>query len=233
MNDVNPDDSLNGIPNLGPARRAALEAAGVTTRAQLAGASGEQLVAMTGMARSLAEKTLEFVRHAAPVIPAPAPDAATHGAPERDEAVAPVPGDLPPAPEPEDGDPGVDAQANLEQQVVRAQTALSDLTRLVGDKSGAAFLREAERLSNLLDAFPGPLGVLRPKRVRRLAAEVEATAAQIELLARSKGRTGKKAQQRYAAILRDDRRVLEAKRGKVAVPKEKKAAGGKKPGRKK
>jgi predicted flap endonuclease-1-like 5' DNA nuclease len=61
------EDSLNGVPNVGPARRAALEAAGVTTRAQLARATVDQLVGMTGMARSLAERTLEFVRQNAVV----------------------------------------------------------------------------------------------------------------------------------------------------------------------
>jgi hypothetical protein len=277
VNNSSADDSLNGVPNIGPARRAALEAAGITTRAQLAHSSAEQLVSMTGMARSFAEKTLEFVRYAA--IPVAAEAAATDatGAPvapvdreaeERilpqwtevtppagDEAGAPVetapislaeaaaeapaPPDLPPALEPEDGKVDTDSRTTCERQVLRAQTALSDLTRLVGDKGGKEFLREAERLSNTLEALLAPstaAAALKPKRLRRLIAEVEATAAQVELLAEGEAKTGKKAQQRYAAILRDDRKVLEAKAGKAAEaapPAKKKTDGGKKPGKKK
>ena len=252
------DDTLNGIPNLGPARRAALEAAGVTTRTALAQASVEQLVGMTGMARSLAEKTLEFVRYSAPALAAPpATDAtlaplapADHDAEERaqppeafDAVTLPesAPGDF--LPTAEDGDPGANAAAGLEWQILRAQTALSDLTRLVGDKADAPFSREAARLSDVLDTVAGPLGALKPKRLRRLAAEVEATAAQIEMLAQSEAKTGKKSQRRYTAILRDDRKVLEAKSeklGKAAPPERKKTSarkktsdGGKKPRKKK
>ncbi len=241
------DDALNGVPNLGPARRASLEAAGVTTRTQLAQASAEQLVSMTGMARSLAEKTLEFVRLAAPpatdTLPAtdatlaplvPADRDAEERPPARDPAVPRTEETPPAATVP--GDAGEDARTNLERHVVRAQTALSDLTRLIGDKAGKAFSREAEQLSGLLDALPGPLGAFKPKRLRRLAAEVEATAAQIELLAEAEAKPGKKAQRRYTAILRDDREVLEAKITDAQVsapPPRKKMDGGKKPGKKK
>lgn len=245
METTDSDDSLNGVPNVGPARRAALEAAGVTTRSQLAQASAAQLVAMTGMARSLAEKTLEFVRLAAP--PAtdtlPATDAtlaplarADRDAEERARAPAVPRTEETPAAATVPGDVGEDARTNLERHVVRAQTALSDLTRLIGDKAGKAFSREAEQLSGLLDALPGPLGAFKPKRLRRLAAEVEATAAQIELLAEAEAKPGKKAQRRYTAILRDDREVLEAKITDAqvsALPPKKKTDGGKKPGKKK
>lgn len=259
-----PDDSLSGVPNIGPARRAALEAAGVTTRFGLAQASVDQLVGMTGMARSLAEKTLDWVRQAVTYVAAsagatdetlaplaPADEAAEERAfvsrdapaepelgtdldePDTDEAdplplaeavapsetpaslanataALPFPDELPPVTTPDDGDANVDVQTLLERQVLRAQTALSDLTRLVGERAGKDFEKQAERMAALLDSLPGRPGAIKSKRVRRLAAEVDATASQIEMLAQNEAKTGKKAQRAYAAILRDDRKLLEA-----------------------
>jgi hypothetical protein len=278
-----PEDSLNGVPNVGPARRAALEAAGVTTRAQLARATVDQLVGMTGMARSLAERTLEFVRQNAVVAaatnvgetaePALGGDGGDDELPSNDDVAAtdgqtppallfegdpdevvgddtgagdvalptdegapitlaeavgptdhpasvteaaadlPVPDELPPTLTAEDGDLDTDAQTDLERNVLRAQTALSDLTRLLGDKAGKEFTREAERTATLLDRLPGRPGALKRKQVRRLNAETEALAAQLELLVQGEAKRGKKAQKNYAAVLRDDRKFIEAKFG--------------------
>jgi hypothetical protein len=125
----------------------------------------------------------------------------------------PVPDELPPTLAAEDGDPDVDVQTDLERNVLRAQTALSDLTRLLGDKAGKEFTREAERTATLLDRLPGRPGALKRKQVRRLNAETEALAAQLELLVQGEAKRGKKAQKNYVAVLRDDRKFIEAKFG--------------------
>jgi len=237
-----PDDgnALIGIPNIGPARRAALEAAGVTTRAQLARASVDQLVGMTGMARGVAQKTLEFVRHTATaaltsaasayVEKQRAPDDSEHiridaapvagpGTVASSETPAslaemaaevPVPDELPPAVTPEDGDHGLDVQADIERLVLRAQTALSDLTRVLGDAGGKRRRNEANRLAALIDTLPGRSDVFKPKTGRRMSRRLEKITTALERLAKKEIAGDKRAQQRCREVLRDGRTELEA-----------------------
>ena len=67
------DDSLNNIPNLGPSRRTALEAAGITSRAAVARMTVDQLVSAVGIPRVTAEKVLTFLQeHTPETLPEPA-----------------------------------------------------------------------------------------------------------------------------------------------------------------
>ncbi|MES2460942.1 MAG: helix-hairpin-helix domain-containing protein [Armatimonadota bacterium] len=179
MEDETPDavtDALSNIPGIGPARKAALYAAGITTRAALAQASADQLISLTGMPRGQAEKALEAL-HAteSPGLSAPSPQIAP---PLEDEAMPTSPPPAPPvsasadAPAlPDDDQNPVTAERGmLDNAAFRAKTALSDATR-VWDLSELE--KPLARLAAALDSVSEKAeNVFRPKAAKRLTAQL-------------------------------------------------------------
>lgn len=177
-------DALSNIPGIGPARKAALYAAGITTREALAQASVEQIIRLTGMPRAQAEKALEALRTTeSPAFSAPSPQIAP---PLTDEAMpaAPIPvpaGDphteAPVLPD-EDQDPATEARGLLDNATFRARTALSDATR-VWDLP--RLTKSLERLAGVLDTVTEKATEeLRPKAAKRLTGQLTSFATWIE-----------------------------------------------------
>jgi hypothetical protein len=178
-------DALDNIPGIGPARKAALYAAGITTRAGLAQASVEQIISLTGMPRTQAEKALEAL-HAtdAPVLSAPSPQAEP---PLQDEAMpeAPAPSALtnveptgtPVLPD-DDHAPATAARGLLDNAAFRAKTSLSDATR-VWDLP--KLIKPLTKLAAALDAVTEQAAnTLRPKAAKRLQVRLEEFSAWVE-----------------------------------------------------
>lgn len=213
-------DSLSGIPGVGPSRKAALVAAGVTTRAALAQMSVEQLISLTGMPRAQAAAALDAVRKEEspqPALTAPAdeayPEAA--GRPDTDpkadrleateEAATP---ETPVLPD-EDQSPAVAARAVLDRAALRVKTALADATRVW---SLPKLNRPLARLIVTLDGVTTELAdTLRPKASRRLATRLDAVAAWIETeVAKEKPMTDKRRERLRERLRTDRQRVEEA-----------------------
>ncbi len=248
------DESLNNIAHLGPARRAALEAAGITTRSQLAQASVDQLVGVTGMPRSAAQKVLASLQgssspDAAPVpqeaplpeeLPPPGETVAAEAPPAEpppaeppaaearavEEAVVMLAPALPPAPQPEDGTETVDARAQLEKAVLRVDTALADATGGTPARKLAPELnRQLAKLAALVDELPRHAERLKPKRMRGVTARLQAVADRLRRFA-AMGSAGPKEQEKLRQEIREQRKKI-AEALAVAKPKNK-ASGGKK-----
>ncbi len=212
----NSDNSgdLNGIPGIGPARRAAFEAAGVLTRAALARMDVAQVVSVSGMGRAQAEAALRFVldasgdesvdvEAAAPVV-------------SGDEAFPPratmKAGDAAPAlPVPPDEDEDAltaEAQASeVERAMFAVRTALSDVTRVADD---ARLNRQLTRFDVLLNAMPVRTERLRPKAAREVAQKLTRLAARLERNAVRLATETKREREKRTARLRDR---LKAERG--------------------
>lgn len=186
MDDNNPTeavtDALSNIPGIGPARKAALYAAGIMTRAALAQASVEQLISLTGMPRAQAEKALEALQTAeASPLSDPSPQIAP---PLMDEAMPDTPLPIPagdPSPEQPvlpDDDPATETQGLLDNAAFRARTALSDATRVW---SLPRLTKSMERLAKALDTMTEQADeALRPSEAKRLTARLMALAEWIE-----------------------------------------------------
>lgn len=177
------DDSLLGIPFIGPVRRAALQAAGITTRAQLAQMSVEQLVGVTGMQRTMARRALDLLNPA--------------------ESVAPPTLD----PRPEDGSPAADGRTDLERAVLRLQIALSDVTRTADHPK---LSRQFVKLAALLDVLPRRAGgMLKPKQTRRVVERLHELAARLAELGATDF-TPLKEQEKIREEIRVQRKSIEA-----------------------
>ena len=177
------DDSLLGIPFIGPVRRAALQAAGITTRAQLAQMSVEQLVGVTGMQRSMARRALDLLNPA--------------------DAVAPPTLD----PQPEDGSPEADRGTDLERAILRLQIVLSDATRAAAYPK---LTRQFVKLAALLDVLPRRAGAaLKPKEIRRVVERLGAIASRLDGLAATDF-TPLKEQDKIREEVRVQRKSIEA-----------------------
>lgn len=195
-------EDLSGIPGVGPARRAALIAAGITTRAALARASVEQLVSMTGMARAQAERTLAVLRQdgesaAATTTPALSP------VPLTDEAL-PTEDGMPAAaeePAPAEERPLTD----LERAIFAARTALADVTRLL---TGPRLEKSLTRFATLLEALPARAAKLPARRQKRLMLRLRRITIRLERAVSRAGRMTEKREKRLRDRLREERRLL-------------------------
>jgi hypothetical protein len=201
---------LDGIPGLGPARRAALAAAGITSRADLVAATTDQLVSVTGMPRSQAERALAALKttRAAPEEALTAPAAALPEIPP-DEALpdengaAPLPDESEPtAPEPE---PSTD----LDRAIFKARTALSDATRLLAEASGLH--KSLEKLGVLLEGLSRRTEKLGAKRRTRLAERLDALTRRLErAAARSHEMTPERAKRLRERLKTERQAIAEA-----------------------
>lgn len=200
------DDSLNNIPNLGPARRTALEAAGITTRAQLAQAAVDQLIAVTGMPRSAAEKTWAFLH--------PDPVASSQDVPPAAEVLAAqsaldilVPVSL--APKEENGTHPVEKRAHLEAVLMQVDTALSDATRGTPPRSADSKLkRQLTKFAVLIDDLPGQVDQLKPKQVREMTKQLQAAKQSLSRFAATPPLPDKK-QEKAREAVREQRKKIE------------------------
>lgn len=216
-------DALSNIPGIGPARKAALYAAGITTRAALAQASVEQLISLTGLSRTQAEKALETLHTTdAPALSAPSPQIAP---PLADEAMPTVESDTKPA-EPDDvplvpdEDESADhsAQGLLDRAAFRTKTALSDATR-VWDLPKLS--KSMARLAAILDSLTER--DLRPKAAKRLAPRLEDLSAGIERGLANEKPPKEKKQTQIRERLKSERIEIETaiKLAKVKTPSSK------------
>lgn len=149
------NNDLAGIPGLGPVRRTALLAAGITGRAELRKSSADQIVAMTGMGRAPAERLVTFLAAAAEGKPTAVPSVAAGG----DEA---MPGAKKKAADKKEAAPpreAVDMDATdtdvseFDRVLFAARTALSDATRTFAgtERLQKPFVRLARRLDAIED----------------------------------------------------------------------------------
>ena len=155
-------DRLLGVPGLGPIRITALHAAGITTRAQLAQSSVEQLISMTGMPRTQAEKTLAAVRGTASVATTPPPPT---------DELMPTPGILGESadrPEPTDPEPDLPPASDLDRALLTARTALSDATRHF-----PALDRPLIKFAIRLEKLPRQAAGLTEKKQAKIAARLD------------------------------------------------------------
>jgi len=221
---------LSGIPGVGPARRAAFEAAGVSTRAALARMDAVQIVSVSGMGRAQAEAALAFVQGAlaeANEVTEAAPSTSDDG----DEAFPPAAtgdgGDTPP-PSPEKNEDALPAEAQasrVERAIFAARTALSDVTRIADD---ARLTRQLTRLAVLLDETPARAERLRPKAAREVAENLARLAARLERNAVRLATETKREREKRTVRLRDrlktDRQTLVALLGTDKKPARRRAA---------
>ncbi len=169
MNEPTTSD-LSGVSGLGPVRRRLLSEAGITTRAELARATAEQIVSITGMPLSLAEQVARSVATAAdPPNRGTAPD----HAPETD---------TPPPPGGEESlAPGEDAPrtTRLERAALRARAAIADASRHAGE--GSKLSETLSRFARLADELPGRVTPeTRGGVVKRLTERVEGITERLE-----------------------------------------------------
>ena len=162
---------LVGVPGLGPVRRAALLAAGVTNRADLARASVEQIVSMTGMGRKQADDVRAFVQaDGARQVAKPAPSIAADEAMPEEAAPFPAPSDEPAAEQDDDGEAVDTVVSEFDRVLFAARTALSDASRTwaSGERLQKPFVRLARRLDTAEDKNnKGTLTSGRRKRIQR------------------------------------------------------------------
>jgi len=236
---------LAGIPGVGTARRALLVAAGIGTREELARASVEQVVSITGMPRAAAERALRSLTETAEAVP-PSDEAlpgTTAGVAVASTPAAPAvpapdvlaPGLGAPAPEEEQ----VAAPSALERAVFAARTAVSDVTRLSPDRPRLD--RSLTRFAAVLDALVHRLPKLRPGVQRRITRRLERLTARLERITARTGDAGGAAPsrplgprraERLRERLRAERRDIVAlarlaptPAGRKATPKRSKRAG--------
>jgi hypothetical protein len=207
-------DALGSIPGIGPARKAALFAAGITTRAALAQASVEQIISVTGMPRTQAEKALDALQATeALTLSAPSPQIAP---PLTDEAMpeAPAPS-VPARDEPtetpvlpdDDQDPQTAVRGLLDNAAFRAKTALSDATRVW---SLPELIKPLAKLVTALDAVTEQAAsVLRPKAAIRLAVRLGKLTTWIEKAVAEKQPPSEKRQDRVRQRLKAERAEIE------------------------
>ena len=216
-------DELAGIPGLGPARRAALAAAGIASAAEIAGMTIDQLVGVTGMPRSQASVSLDAARRRTSA------DSPTDDAPPTDEAFPAGSADaadgLPlkqtlegvatagtgqPSLEDDDSSPGPAARARLDRAAFRLKTALSDLSR---QWSAPRLIRPIGRLAVVLDLLSGAAGDAaeppRPKTARRLSGRFDFLAEWLETQLLTEKPATKKRQERVRDRLRAERQQVQ------------------------
>ncbi|MBC8134738.1 MAG: helix-hairpin-helix domain-containing protein [Fibrella sp.] len=190
---------LSGVPGLGPVRRRLLAEAGITTRAELAQTTLEQIISVTGMPRSVAVQVVAFAlttqppqekeRETEEAGDGPLPTSVLSGPPLPPEGSglevreagirATETLDLPA--------PGEDAPqtTRLERAVLRAQTAIADASRRT--ESGSKLSETLVRFARLTDELPRRVtpetrgGVL-----RRITERIEAIAERLETVAGAK-----------------------------------------------
>jgi hypothetical protein len=177
-------DALSNIPGIGPARKTALYAAGITTRAALSQASVEQIISLTGMPRNQAEKALESLQTTESVaLSTPSPQIAP---PLQDEAMPgtppPVPADETPTEIPalpdDDQNPEMAVRGMLDNAAFRTKTALADATRVW---SLPKLIKPLTKLATTLDTLTEQtVSVLRPKTAARLAVRLESLSRWVE-----------------------------------------------------
>ena len=168
-------DALLGVPGLGPVRRRLLSEAGITTRATLAVATPEQLIAATGMPRAAADGVHAFLvtdllaAKSITVVAAP-DDPKEADTVDSDDPTEPMGEEMPQA-------------TRLEIAALRAQTVIADASRHAAPGSKlaamlAGFARLADDLPHRVpsDARPGVL--------RRVAERLEAISARLDVAAK-------------------------------------------------
>lgn len=195
-NDSENQNSLEGIPGIGPARRTALAAAGITRRAELARATIEQLVSVTGMPRTQAEQALAFVQNAVPqTVPEAVGDEAMPEPSSDMETSLP----LPDAPE------ETPLLTDLDRALFAARTALSDMTRVFDDTQ---MEKPFARLANVLDTVTARAAKLPGKRQKRLTSRLQKLTERLERAAAGKSKLTPKRRKLLREQLREGRRSL-------------------------
>ena len=155
---------LTGVPGLGPVRRAALAAAGITTRTKLQKSSVEQIIGMTGMSRAAAEKVRAFLdaqmSEEATFAPTVAGDEAMP------EALLQT-GENAAHSAPNAADAADTELSGFDRAVFAAQTALADATRLLtGKRLQKPFVRLAKKISAAAQKSD-KMGTGRRKRIHK------------------------------------------------------------------
>ena len=185
------EETLNGIPGIGPARRALLIAAGISSRAALQVATVEQLISVTGMPRAQAEQALSTVQ--TPLI---------ENAPLR---VLPL--STPIEPSTPESEPPFDAERSL----LAAQAALSEVSRMVRKKH--ALTKSLTRLALLLERLSLQVGAFGPKRQARLAERLDRLTQRLERAAAPTEPLKPERAKRLRERLKSDRQELSARYG--------------------
>jgi hypothetical protein len=198
-------DMLDGIPGIGPTRRSALTAAGITTAESLRALGAAELARLTRMPRAQADRILASLSDGAeapaPAVetpPSPPPpenlpeELASAETPEPVPTIAPVPS----SPE-KDGDENV--------TLARVRNAVSALARREGYQHLA---RPFARLQLLLDDLSEKAATLKPKQAKLLEKRLTALAAQFEKTAERDKPLRPKAEKRFRARLREERRTI-------------------------
>ena len=207
-------DALSNIPGVGPARKAALYAAGITTRASLAQASVEQLISLTGMPRAQAIKTLEalqateapFLSVPSPQIAPPLMDEAMPTAPPLPSTGGDAPSEIPVLPD-DDQDPAAANRGILDNAAFRTKTAISDATRVW---SLPKLTKSLARLVTVLDTVTEQAAdVLRPKATKRLASQLEDLSVWIEKAVADEKPLSEKRRERVRERLKSERIEIE------------------------
>ena len=192
-------DGLLGVPGLGPIRITALHAAGITTRAQLAQATVEQLISVTGMPRAQAEKTRAAVLGTA--------SAATTPPPPTDELM-PLAGTIGgpadrPAPEPTDPEPDTPPAADLDRALLTARTALADATRHFPSLD-----RPLIKFAIRLEKLPRLAAELTEKKQAKIAARLDKLTAHLEKASIPTGKETKARRERLQNRLESEEEKL-------------------------
>ena len=230
------DESLFGIPNIGPSRRAALEAAGITARSRLKEASVEQLVSVTGMPRATAVTVLDFLRldgaqegNGAPPPPIPeapvSPGPAVAEAPPEPPAEAPPepPAEAPPEPPaagppdtpvakaipPPQADDGADETVDVRTDLDRAILRLQTVLSDASPDDAPKLDRQLTRLAARIEVLPRHADRFKPKQTRRLIDRLEALAARLQSFNTVGRPPREKARERLREIVREERRRIE------------------------
>lgn len=196
-------DTLEGIPGIGPARRSALTAAGITTAESLHALGAAELARLTRMPRAQADRIIESLSEeaeaSAPVVetpPPPPPSEVVSDEPATVETVeAAVPPVAEPTPSPTEDDPGI----------MRVRAAANALARR---KGFGRLARPFARLHLLLDDLSGKTAVWTPKQKKRLRERLTDVAARLEKVAGHDKPLTPKAEKRFRERLREDRRTI-------------------------
>jgi hypothetical protein len=198
--DNSTDDSLDGVTGLGAARKALLHAAGVNTRAELAGMDPERLMRVARMPRHQAERTLASLR------PAPT-DTAAAAPPEAASAAS----GSPPAPIPlPSSDPSIVPPLTSSSPDGDLPAIAGRLRSLLGEPAQTRAPRVAKPLTRLAELLEGELAALSPKKKKTIADGLRALADRLDRALLSPKAIPPKREKRLRERLREERRKLAA-----------------------
>jgi hypothetical protein len=202
-------DSLDGIPGIGPARKAALLAAGLTTRTAIVGAGTDEVIRITRMPRTQAERllaALEETQNTAEVSAAtetPQLELLTEAAEITDtvETAETVPA-VEKTPRVEDVTVTI---LPLHTMIARIESAAESLMER---KNAAPLKKPVARLRQFLQELPKGSGALTPKRTARIIERLETVALRFEKVQEKDSNLTPKRLKRLRDRLREDRRAV-------------------------